>query len=49
MDQANANGGEQQNVQNAEFVENMIDGINPFATTQNTRAPQQTLSLTESN
>ncbi|CAG8443111.1 2389_t:CDS:2 [Dentiscutata heterogama] len=46
MDNDNANR-EQQNNQNAEFVENIIEGINPFATTQNAGAPQQTPSLSE--
>ncbi|KAF0500252.1 hypothetical protein F8M41_020310 [Gigaspora margarita] len=36
-----------QNNQNAEFIKNMIEGIDPFTTAQNTGAPTQTPSLLE--
>ncbi|CAG8716751.1 13321_t:CDS:1, partial [Dentiscutata erythropus] len=47
MNQANINGGEHQNDQNAEFIKNIIEGIDPFTTAQYTGAPQQTPPLPE--
>ncbi|CAG8800199.1 22917_t:CDS:1, partial [Gigaspora margarita] len=43
---ANANG-DGHHEQNAEFIRNIIEGIDPFASVQNTRIPQQAQSLSE--